>query len=119
MLPAASRMRRSDDFDRVVRGRRSSRPLLTVHLSDPTAHASSADVRVGFVVSRKVGNAVTRNRLRRQLRHIVRCRLVQMEEAAPGASVVVRVAPRAAGASADQLAADFDAAWQHLVGRTR
>lgn len=31
-----------------------------------------ADVRVGFTVSRKVGNAVVRNRVRRRLREVAR-----------------------------------------------
>jgi len=37
-----------------------------------TSPDSAAPVRVGFTVSRKVGNAVVRNRVRRRLREVAR-----------------------------------------------
>jgi ribonuclease P protein component len=63
--------------------------------------------RVGFVIPRAVGGAVVRNQIRRRLRHLLRHRV---DGLAPGADVVVRVLPPAAGRSYQQLEADLDAA---------
>jgi len=63
--------------------------------------------RAGFVVGRSVGGAVVRNRIRRQLRHLMASRIVSLP---PGARVVIRVLPAAANSSGAQLAADLDAA---------
>jgi len=66
---------------------------------------------VGFVVSKAVGNAVTRNLVKRRLRHLARERLTSL----PGCCVlVVRALPPAATASYDELAADFDRALTRL-----
>lgn len=46
--------------------------------------------RVGFVVSKKVGNAVVRNRVTRRLREIVRPLLVPLP---PDTAVVIRALP--------------------------
>ena len=75
-----------------------------------------ADRRVGFVVSKAVGNAVTRNRVQRRLRHLARARIPEL----PGAAVlVVRALPAAAGATYAQLGADFDTALHRLERRSR
>jgi ribonuclease P protein component len=63
--------------------------------------------RAGFVVSRAVGNAVTRNRVRRRLRHLVRERLDQMPA---GSTVVVRALPGAGDLSYARLGSHLDAA---------
>jgi ribonuclease P protein component len=62
---------------------------------------------VGFIVTRSVGNAVLRNRVRRRLRHLMRERLHVLPA---GSSVVVRVHPAAAGVRAAVLAGDLDRA---------
>ena len=70
------RLKRRPDFLRVAATRRSAaRPGVVVQAA-PQATASSsatdkhapAPVRVGFTVTRKVGGAVTRNRVKRRLR---------------------------------------------------
>jgi len=63
--------------------------------------------RAGFVVSKAVGNAVVRNKVRRRLRHLVRPLLADLPVSA---SVVVRALPSAASASFDELAADLESA---------
>ena len=107
MLAAAQRLRRSSDFAAAVRGgRRSGRGTVVVHLLlDEPALASTA--RAGFVVSKAVGNAVVRNRVRRRLRHLIRPRLAELPV---GARLVVRALPAAAAADHETLSADLDAA---------
>jgi len=110
VLPAASRLRRRPDFAAVVRhGRRAGRPRLVVHLdlSETSGDAGLTPARAGFVVGRAVGGAVARNRVRRQLRHLVAERLPALP---PGSKLVVRALPSAAGQTAAALAFDLDAA---------
>ena len=105
MLPAAARMRARTAFTATVRGGvRAAVPALVVHLDTAP---EPAPTQVGFIVTRSVGGAVVRNRVRRRLRHLIRERL---ERLPLGTRVVVRVNPSAAGRSSGQLAADLDRA---------
>ena len=73
MLPAPNRLRERWDFASVVRGpggTRAGSRLLVVHATRTDARAGCPP-RVGFVVSRAVGNAVVRNRTKRRLRALV------------------------------------------------
>jgi len=89
--------------------------------ADSTASPSGADTgptretgppaRVGFVVSKAVGNAVVRHRVTRRLRHLARDRLSALPA---GTLVVVRALPAAATASSRDLGADLDAALRKL-----
>ena len=117
MLPAESRMRRRHDFTVAVRrGSRSGRKLLTGHLLVPAAGAAGEDCppRAGFVVSRAVGIAVVRNRVRRRLRVLVREYLSSLPR---GSLLVVRAHPQAATASQADLAAELDLVMSTLVRR--
>jgi len=79
---------------------------LVVHLLlDEPAQASTA--RAGFVVSKAVGNAVVRNKVRRRLRHLVRPLLADLPASS---SLVVRALPGAASASFADLAGDLESA---------
>ena len=80
-------------------------PWSSIFFLEEPAQASTA--RAGFVVSKAVGNAVVRNRVRRRLRELVRPRLAGLPA---GASLVVRALPPAASASFETLGADLDAA---------
>jgi ribonuclease P protein component len=102
VLPAAARLRRRADFTAVVRGGfRAGGPVLVVHLSPPAPTASpAASTTAGFVVSRAVGPAVVRNRVRRRLRHLTRAHLGRLPV---GAALVVRALPAAASASSAEL----------------
>ena len=101
MLPAAHRLKRADEFRAAFRsGIKAGSRLLSIHVAAPTeSHAP----RVGFVVSKAVGNAVTRNRVKRRLRAIAAEHLGGL----PGADIVVRAQPAAAGASYAELHAAF------------
>jgi len=68
---ARRRLTRSADFDAVHRqGRSSASRHLVVYLfaRPPAAGGDEAGRRVGVSISRKLGGAVVRNRLKRQLR---------------------------------------------------
>ena len=111
MLPEAHRLRSSADFTEVVRrGRRASRPLLTVHA---LLSQDAAPVRAGLVVSKAVGGSVVRHRTSRRLRHLLRDRVAALPA---GARLVVRAAPAAGSAPSAALAVDLDAA---LAGALR
>ena len=107
MLSAVQRLTDSDGFRRAVRsGRRAGSSTLVVHLwVDPDV---DGPVRVGFTVSKAVGNAATRNRVKRRLRHLTREHLPSLEELPGRAALVVRALPGAAGASYATLGADLD-----------
>jgi ribonuclease P protein component len=75
MYPAVLRLKRRADFLRVARTRRKwVTPGLILQARTRTVEdLSSGDIevlRVGFTVSRKVGNAVVRNRVKRRLRDV-------------------------------------------------
>ena len=71
--------------------------------------------RVGFVVSKAVGNSVVRHRVTRRLRHVLRDRLGTVR---PGCTLVVRALPPAASAASADLGSDIDAALRRLrLGR--
>ena len=107
MLSAVHRLTDSDGFRRAVRsGRRAGSSTLVVHLwVDP--EAEPAPVQVGFTVSKAVGNAATRNRVKRRLRHLTREHLAALEELPGRAALVVRALPPSAGASYASLGADL------------
>ncbi len=68
-FPKSNRLRKRPDFRRVQgQGKRFRTPRLLV-MVQPSKGPSS---RFGLTVSRKVGNAVTRNRVKRWLREAIR-----------------------------------------------
>jgi len=113
VLPAEARIRRRADFSAAVRGgSRTGRALLTAHLLVRTG--SEEPARVGFVVSRAVGGAVVRNKVRRRLRALMRG---HMESLPRGSLLVVRANPRAASARQSDLAAELDLVIDKLLRR--
>src|SRR5207342_760090 len=68
--------------------------------------------RVGFVVPRTVGPAVTRNRVRRRLRHLLRDRLDRLPA---GTRLVIRVLPPAASATSATLGRAVDRALDRVL----
>ncbi|MFN8497236.1 MAG: ribonuclease P protein component [Anaerolineae bacterium] len=64
-----SRLRANQDFQRVRREGRSWSSPLAVLIAAPNA---ADHTRFGFAVGKRIGNAVTRNRVKRRLREAVR-----------------------------------------------
>jgi ribonuclease P protein component len=60
------------DFLRVQAGRRCAMPGFVLQVAPAPADLALPAIRVGFTVTRKVGNAVVRNRVRRRLREAAR-----------------------------------------------
>ena len=71
-----NRLSRSRDFDAVYRhGRSASTRFLTLHWFERSGEDDPGEPRLGLAVPRAVGNAVVRNRIKRQLREIWRAKL--------------------------------------------
>ena len=116
MLPQQLRMRSSDDFKRTVRtGRRAGASAIAGHLLLAVGPVQSDTApKVGLVVSRAVGSAVVRNRVKRRLRELMRRRVASLPG---GCLLVLRAHPAAAGASQADLAADLDLVLGRLLRR--
>lgn len=109
------RLRSPLDFARVRRrGRHISGPLLSLTYARREAEpgVAPAPTRIGFSVSKRVGGAVERNRVKRRLREAVRHRLAAM---APGWDVVVT----ARSGIAETPFAALDAALADALTRAR
>ena len=82
-----------------------------VHLLVPGEPDPATPVRVGLVVSRAVGGAVHRTRVKRRLRHLAREHLASL----PGSAVlVVRALPASADASSAELGSDLGRCLQRV-----
>jgi ribonuclease P protein component len=102
-------MRSGDDFRHTIRrGAKGVQPTLVAHvLMGTSVPGTGGHTSVGFVVSKAVGSAVDRNRVKRQLRHLMRDRIDELPE---GSRVVVRALPSAQGARSATLAEHLDTA---------
>lgn len=126
MLAAGNRLTDPEGFRAASRrGHRAGARTVVTHLllpqeqqvvgmSGPPSPAAAPAARVGFVVSKAVGNAVVRNRVQRRLRHAVRERLAVLPS---GSLLVVRAQPAAALASYTELAGDLERCLQRVTGQ--
>jgi ribonuclease P protein component len=93
-----NRLSRSRDFDAVYRhGRSVSTRFLTLYWFERDEAVGAP--RLGFAVPKAVGNAVARNRIKRQLREIVRGKLENVPVTNDYVLVVRRGLPEAAEAN--------------------
>jgi ribonuclease P protein component len=105
VLAVDQRLRDSNAFRRTVRsGRRAGGAALVVHLLDDPTTGVDAGPRVGLVVGKGIGNAVVRNRVKRQLRHLVRPHLTSLTSTS---ELVIRALPPAATMGSTELGAEL------------
>lgn len=113
MLPRPHKLSSSADFKRTMRkGVRAGSRTLVVHLAQRVPAEQTPPVlhggpRFGLIVSKQVGNAVTRHAVSRKLRHVL---LGSVEKLTTSHDVVVRALPAAATATSAQLASDYNKA---------
>lgn len=113
LVSTVARLPNRSDFLRVAAGkRRWAAPGLVLQVAPRPADARTGDhdVRVGFTATRKIGNAVTRNRARRRLRAAVRDVIASSARADLDYVVIARAAT--AGRPYDKLVGDLATALQ-------
>lgn len=80
-----SRLKTRADFLRLAKGRKWASPGLILQMAQ--APVQSIEARAGFTVTKKIGNAVVRNRAKRRLREVARAVLPLY--ASPGCDYVL------------------------------
>ena len=91
------RLRRNKDFQYTYKkGRSLGHPLLVLIYRK----TRNMEIRIGYSVTKKFGNAVQRNRIKRQLREILRLQLPRLKQ---GHDVIFIVRREAKGASYKSL----------------
>jgi ribonuclease P protein component len=115
MKPRSSsrgRLSRSAEFERVYRQGRSTANRHLVLYSFPNATVERP--RLGLSVSRKVGGAVERNRVKRLLREAF---AGAVDELSPGQDLVVVARPQARELAEREGLAGIDASLMELIAR--
>jgi ribonuclease P protein component len=113
VLAKTHRVVRAEDYRGTVRrGRRITSSSLVAYV---LKRADNTSVRFGFIVSKAVGNAVTRNRVRRRLKA---ASFELLETIAPGTDIVVRALPGSAQAGWTTLQHDVRTAVERGLAPT-
>ena len=116
-VPKSHRLLRHSDFERVYKqGRRHFAAHMTVFYLQRT-HDEAGGARIGFTVSKALGGAVQRNRIRRRLREAVR-----LGAFSSSVAVDVVINPKRSALTADfgdlqaEVAKAFQVIEKHLKG---
>lgn len=108
-LMATGRLTKRADFLAAAQGRKAHGALLTLQ-AKPRGDESEA--RLGFTVTRKVGTATERNRIRRRLRAVTRA--IADEAALPGHDYVIVARRAVLDAPFDVLTTALGAAFRRV-----
>ncbi|TQM27275.1 ribonuclease P protein component [Microcella putealis] len=107
MLDRAHRVRSSSDFrDTMRRGRKAAAPTVVVYVR---RSAEAGPVRFGIITSKALGNAVTRNSVKRRARAVAKDLIPTIPD---GTAVVMRMLPAAAEV-------DWATLREHVTATTR
>jgi ribonuclease P protein component len=106
------RLRQRAEFLAVATGAKAPAPAFVLQALD---RREDGPVRVGFTVSKKVGTAVERNRVRRRLREVVR--LAPPGRMRPGHDYVLVGRRAALALPFERLIEDFDRALRRVHAR--
>ena len=114
IMPAKHhRIVRGEDYRRIVRSR--NRVGGANSITHAVSRVSPDDpARFGFIVSKAVGNAVTRNLVRRRMKSIVE---TQINNGFMGYDVVFRLLPSASGADFSDLETEVSRALERIKRR--
>jgi len=107
------RLRQRADFLAAAGGRKVTTAAFVLQARE---RSDGGSVRVGFTVSKKVGNAVERNRVRRRLREVVR--LLAAGTLRSGHDYVLIGRRAALSLPFERIARDFDGALRRLKSLT-
>jgi ribonuclease P protein component len=112
---SVGRLKRRADFLRVAALRRkwAAPGLILQAAPQPESESAETEVRVGFTASRKVGNAVKRNRARRRLKALAAEMIAS--GANPGLDLVLIARPATIDRPFDELRRDL----QQSLNRTK
>jgi len=120
MTPRLARLKTRGEFLRVAAGRmRAVRPGFILQAAPrpaATTGETAAALRVGFTASRRVGNAVARNRAKRRLR--AAADTVLARQGKPGTDYVLIARPETGARPYAQLLVDLEGALRQ-IGRPR
>ena len=110
--PAFGRLTRRAEFQRTARGRRAQVEAFTLQANVRAEPSRFAGPRVGLTVTKKVGNAVVRNRIRRRLREALR--RASSLEALPDHDYVLMAREAALTIGFKTLIAEIDRAFRRM-----
>lgn len=111
------RITHRSDFLKANRGRKFATPGLVLQArrrNEPNETGSETIIRVGFTATKKIGNAVTRNRIKRRLRALAR--EILTESGKPGYDYVLIGRAMTPDRAYSDLVDDLTKAL-HMVGR--
>lgn len=119
MLPRDHRMVDTEEFSETLKtGIRVGSRYMVVTVAVPAVGTAfvHAKTRVGLVVAKKqIPLAVDRNRVKRQIRHVVRELLEQLPE---GSKIVIRVLTPARELSSQQIKERLEGSVQRILKKT-
>ena len=110
--PAFGRLTRRAEFQRTARGRRAQVEAFTLQANVRAEPSRFAGPRVGLTVTKKVGNAVVRNRIRRRLREALR--RASSLEALPDHDYVLMAREAALTLGFEALVGEIDLAFRRI-----